>query len=100
MVPIPASATGTSRHDSTLGPNVNAQSETKNVRPIASHALNSSDFQTAAVAAQQFHGQDWDAMSCRAQATAVYAELQKIDTGRVSAVLKARERRSFVAKNR
>jgi hypothetical protein len=78
---------------------MNAQSEIKNVRQIASQTLNGSDFQTAAVAAQQFHGQDWNAMSCRAQAVAIYAGLRKIDAGRVRAVLKAREDRSFVAKH-
>jgi hypothetical protein len=79
---------------------MNAPSETKKGGSATVRPLNSNDFQTAAVAAQQSHSRDWHEMSCREQAKAIYAEPQKIDAGRVKATVDGRQGRSTADVNK
>jgi len=80
--------------------NVQAQSEIKDGGPTTFRPTNRDDFQTAALAAQQSHAQAWHTMSCREQAKAIYAELQKLDIKRARAMLSSRQGRSFAYANK
>ncbi len=79
---------------------MNDRSDTTNGGSATFRPTDSDDFQTAAVAAQQSHGQDWHVMSSREQAKAIYAELQKIDAKRTKAVLKGYPSRSRTYTNK